>query len=150
MFRSLGLAVEDLAAAERAVARARAARRRDRGRAVIELRRDRGGARADRRRRGAHAAGAPAHVEDAPAEIYLKLETLQPIGSFKIRGATNAIRMRARGAGRDGLVTASAGNMAQGVAWAGARARRCRRRSRSPSTRPQAKLARSSGWAAGS
>ena len=31
-------------------------------------------------------------VEDAPAEIYLKLETLQPIGSFKIRGATNAVR----------------------------------------------------------
>ncbi len=31
-------------------------------------------------------------VEDAPAEIYLKLENLQPINSFKIRGATNAVR----------------------------------------------------------
>ena len=54
---------------------------------------------------------------DAPAEIYLKLENLQPINSFKIRGATNAI-MLAPAAGRaKGLVTASAGNMAQGVAW---------------------------------
>ena len=55
--------------------------------------------------------------DDAPAEIHLKLETLQPINSFKIRGAANAIRsappeLRARG-----LLTASAGNMAQGVAW---------------------------------
>jgi len=60
------------------------------------------------------------HV-DAPAEIYLKLETLQPIGSFKLRGATNAIATLAPDALRDGVYTASAGNMAQGVAW-GARA----------------------------
>ena len=32
-------------------------------------------------------------ADDAPAEIYLKLENLQPIGSFKIRGATNAVRL---------------------------------------------------------
>jgi threonine dehydratase len=32
------------------------------------------------------------NVDDAPAEIYLKLENLQPIGSFKIRGASNAIK----------------------------------------------------------
>jgi threonine dehydratase len=57
-------------------------------------------------------------VEDAPAEIYLKLECLQPIGSFKIRGATNAIRTAPEEARQRGLVTASAGNMAQGVAWA--------------------------------
>jgi threonine dehydratase len=56
-------------------------------------------------------------VDDAPAEIYLKLETLQPIGSFKIRGAGNAIRSAAPEARAAGLVTASAGNMAQGVAW---------------------------------
>ena len=31
-------------------------------------------------------------VEGTPAELYLKLENLQPIGSFKIRGATNAVR----------------------------------------------------------
>jgi len=60
------------------------------------------------------------HV-DAPAEIWLKLETLQPIGSFKLRGATNAIAMLPRDALDEGVYTASAGNMAQGVAW-GARA----------------------------
>ena len=56
-------------------------------------------------------------VDDAPAEIYLKLENLQPINSFKIRGAANAIRSAPEDARRAGLVTASAGNMAQGVAW---------------------------------
>lgn len=60
------------------------------------------------------------HV-DAPAEIYLKLENLQPIGSFKLRGATNAIRLIDAARLADGVYTASAGNMAQGVAW-GARA----------------------------
>ena len=58
---------------------------------------------------------------DAPeseAEIYLKLENLQPIGSFKIRGATNAIRQAPREQVEAGVITASAGNMAQGVAWA--------------------------------
>jgi len=57
------------------------------------------------------------HVADAPAEIYLKLENLQPINSFKIRGATNAVMLAPAGAWAKGLVTASAGNMAQGVAW---------------------------------
>ena len=55
---------------------------------------------------------------DAPAEIWLKLENLQPIGSFKIRGAVNAIRQAPRERTAAGVVTASAGNMAQGVAWA--------------------------------
>jgi threonine dehydratase len=54
---------------------------------------------------------------DAPAEIWLKLENLQPIGSFKIRGAANAVRTADRAQLEAGLVTASAGNMAQGVAW---------------------------------
>jgi threonine dehydratase len=58
------------------------------------------------------------HVEDAPAEIYLKLENLQPINSFKIRGATNAVLLAPASERAKGLVTASAGNMAQGVAWA--------------------------------
>jgi threonine dehydratase len=57
-------------------------------------------------------------VEDAPAEIYLKLENLQPINSFKIRGATNAVLLASAAERAQGLVTASAGNMAQGVAWA--------------------------------
>jgi len=57
------------------------------------------------------------HVEDTPAEIHLKLENLQPIGSFKIRGAANAMRLAPHGALARGVYTASAGNMAQGVAW---------------------------------
>jgi threonine dehydratase len=51
-------------------------------------------------------------------DIWLKLENLQPVGSFKIRGATNAIRAAAPEELAGGVVTASAGNMAQGVAWA--------------------------------
>ncbi|HXT15299.1 MAG TPA: threonine/serine dehydratase [Gemmatimonadaceae bacterium] len=54
---------------------------------------------------------------DGPAEIYLKLENLQPIGSFKLRGATNAMRMLGPETLARGVYTASAGNMAQGVAW---------------------------------
>jgi threonine dehydratase len=57
------------------------------------------------------------HVEDAPAEIYLKLENLQPIGSFKIRGASNAMALASPSDLAKGVYTASAGNMAQGVAW---------------------------------
>ena len=56
------------------------------------------------------------HV-DAPAEVWLKLENLQPIGSFKLRGATNAMRLVPRQRLERGVYTASAGNMAQGVAW---------------------------------
>lgn len=57
------------------------------------------------------------NTREAPAEIYLKLENLQPIGSFKIRGATNAIAHMSPAALSHGVLTASAGNMAQGVAW---------------------------------
>jgi threonine dehydratase len=57
------------------------------------------------------------NVTDAPAEIYLKLENLQPIGSFKIRGAANAMGRMAPEMLARGVLTASAGNMAQGVAW---------------------------------
>lgn len=59
----------------------------------------------------------PLVSDDAPAEIYLKLENLQPIGSFKIRGSGNAMAMADPEALRQGVYTASAGNMAQGVAW---------------------------------
>lgn len=55
---------------------------------------------------------------DSPCEIYLKLELLQPIGSFKLRGALNAMRALPADRLADGVYTASAGNMAQGVAWA--------------------------------
>jgi threonine dehydratase len=54
---------------------------------------------------------------DTPAQIYLKLENLQPIGSFKIRGAANAIAHISQEQLTRGVLTASAGNMAQGVAW---------------------------------
>jgi threonine dehydratase len=53
----------------------------------------------------------------APAEIYLKLENLQPIGAFKTRGATFALAEIPREKLARGVLTASAGNMAQAVAW---------------------------------
>jgi threonine dehydratase len=56
-------------------------------------------------------------VDDAPAEIWLKLESLQPIGSFKLRGAANAVLSAPRADLVSGVVTTSTGNMAQGVAW---------------------------------
>jgi threonine dehydratase len=57
------------------------------------------------------------NVDDAPAEIYLKLENLQPMGSFKIRGASNAMLLARPEQLAHGIWTASTGNMAQGVAW---------------------------------
>lgn len=53
--------------------------------------------------------------------IWLKLECLQPIGSFKIRGAANALALAPSGELQGGVYTASAGNMAQGVAFAARR-----------------------------
>ena len=54
---------------------------------------------------------------DAPIELWIKLENLQPIGSFKLRGALSAIRSIPASQLSDGVYTASAGNMAQGVAF---------------------------------
>jgi threonine dehydratase len=59
------------------------------------------------------------NFEERP--IYLKLENLQPIGSFKLRGAGNAMLKAGPDALSEGVYTASAGNMAQGVAWAARR-----------------------------
>jgi threonine dehydratase len=56
-------------------------------------------------------------AEEAPAEIYLKLENLQPIGSFKLRGAYHALRTLPPEQLQRGVLTASAGNMAQGAAY---------------------------------
>ena len=56
-------------------------------------------------------------MDDASPEIWLKLESLQPIGSFKLRGAANAILTAPRVELSQGVVTTSTGNMAQGVAW---------------------------------
>jgi threonine dehydratase len=58
------------------------------------------------------------HAPECAAEIYLKLENIQPIGSFKLRGAYNAARRADPALVAAGLITASAGNMGQGVAWA--------------------------------
>jgi threonine dehydratase len=51
----------------------------------------------------------------SPAELYLKLETLQPIGSFKLRGAYNVVRQLTPAQLQEGVWTVSAGNAAQGV-----------------------------------
>ena len=50
-------------------------------------------------------------------EVYLKLETVQPIGSFKIRGAAYRISKLTEEERNRGVIAASAGNHAQGVAW---------------------------------
>ena len=55
---------------------------------------------------------------EADAEVWLKLEVLQPVRSFKIRGAGNAVLQASDAELADGVLTASAGNMAQGVAYA--------------------------------
>jgi len=69
------------------------------------------------------------HIPDSPllynewmseiygCEIYLKLENMQPIGSFKIRGATYKISQLTSRERKAGVIAASAGNHAQGVAW---------------------------------
>lgn len=57
------------------------------------------------------------NIDNAPAEIFLKLENLQPTGSFKVRGASNAIALAGPEARKKGVYTCSAGNMAQALAW---------------------------------
>jgi len=76
---------------------------------------------------------------DAPAELYLKLENLQPIGSFKIRGAANVMARTPRERLERGVLTASAGNMAQGVAFC-ARRMGVRATIVAPETAPQTKI----------
>lgn len=72
-------------------------------------------------------------------EIHLKAECLQPIGSFKLRGALNRMLSLPREALAEGVYTASAGNMAQGVAYA-ARALGVAAAVVVPDTAPGAKL----------
>jgi threonine dehydratase len=59
-----------------------------------------------------------AHTDSPLPELYLKLELLQPIGSFKIRGAYNLVRQLPPDVLAHGIWTVSAGNAAQGVAFA--------------------------------
>lgn len=54
-------------------------------------------------------------------EVYLKLETMLPVGSFKMRGATNRIHHLTGQERKHGVLAVSAGNHAQGVAWAARR-----------------------------
>jgi threonine dehydratase len=54
----------------------------------------------------------------ADQRIFLKLETLSPIGAFKVRPALNALLSRDAEALRRGVATVSSGNMAYGMAWA--------------------------------
>lgn len=71
--------------------------------------------------------------------VYLKLENMQKTGSFKLRGAANIIYgLQAKDAGR-GIICASAGNHAQGVAWA-AKARNIPAVVVMPSHAPHAKV----------
>ena len=57
-------------------------------------------------------------VSQSSPEIYLKLEVFQPIGSFKIRGASNAVAKLTADQLAQGVWTVSAGNAAQGVSLA--------------------------------
>lgn len=59
----------------------------------------------------------PLYADDAPTQVFLKLENLQAIGSFKLRGAGNAIYSASERDLETGVWTASAGNMALAVAW---------------------------------
>ena len=57
------------------------------------------------------------NVSDAPSEIYLKLENLQPTGAFKLRGVYNSISLASKGLLDKGVWTFSSGNAGQAVAW---------------------------------
>jgi threonine dehydratase len=76
---------------------------------------------------------------DSGAEIWLKLELLQPVRSFKIRGAGNAVLQASDEELAGGVLTASAGNMAQGLAYA-ARLRGVQATIVVPEHAPQTKL----------
>jgi threonine dehydratase len=60
----------------------------------------------------------PAPWGDPRVPLFLKPESLQPTGAFKLRGATNAVALLDGAARRSGVVTHSSGNHAQALAWA--------------------------------
>ena len=133
LFKSLGLAVEDLASAAHVYDGSGAhARRRTRGarrsascgalsRAVARRRSTRRASASRRRRCARRSFGCNV---DAPCEIYLKLENLQPIGSFKLRGALNAMRSLDRSSARARRVHGERGQHGAGRGVGRARARR--------------------------
>ncbi len=73
-------------------------------------------------------------------DVYLKLETAQPVGSFKIRGASYCISLMSEEEKKKGVIAASAGNHAQGVAW-GARHYKTSALIVMPETAPLTKIA---------
>ena len=78
-------------------------------------------------------------VPDEPAPLWVKAESLQPIGSFKLRGAYNKIAQLSVPERARGVITYSSGNHAQGVAYA-ARAVGARAVIVMPSNAPQVKV----------
>ena len=58
------------------------------------------------------------YFPEVPGNVWLKAESLQPIGSFKLRGASNKILQLTREQIARGVITYSSGNHAQGVAYA--------------------------------
>lgn len=81
----------------------------------------------------------PLHSYDNDRSTLLKLENLQPIGSFKIRGIFNAVAARTPEERAKGLSTTSSGNTAQALAWSG-RYFGVPARSLMPETAPLAKV----------
>ena len=81
----------------------------------------------------------PAHERLAAPDVYLKLETMQPVGSFKIRGIYNAVSMLSDAERAKGVSTVSAGNTAQALAWAATRFG-VPSRSLMPDTAPKTKI----------
>jgi threonine dehydratase len=66
----------------------------------------------------AHTPLVPLHIPEFPGTVFIKAEGLQPIGSFKLRGAYNKIAQLSEEERKRGVITYSSGNHAQGVAYA--------------------------------
>lgn len=81
----------------------------------------------------------PVHESYGAPNVFLKLETFQPVGSFKLRGVFNAVASLAEDERRRGVATVSAGNTAQALAWS-ARYFGVSARSLMPETAPRAKI----------
>jgi len=81
----------------------------------------------------------PLHEDEPRPRLWLKVETHQPVGSFKLRGVYNAVAQLDPAARGRGLSTVSAGNTAQALAWCGLELG-VPARSRMPDTAPQTKI----------
>jgi threonine dehydratase len=91
---------------------------------------------------------APVKEDPAPgARLLLKLDNLQPTGSFKVRGASNTLMTLTDAQKQAGLITASGGNHGLGVAYAAAMAG-CPAVIYLPTSTPQAKAEKLRSWGA--